>query len=189
MEANEPHTLCYEWYVSDDGTDCYLVETYADSEPKHSVAPVSPAEKTAQDARRGHNRGSAPAWLSQRASARGAIRDGANKVRSASHRLHTLAVFVSRSIFEPSRALLGTSAKAAGEPRSGPATASVASPGGRGIQLATPPAGNERYCSMAIARGEAFTEAAARKPRQLRWSIELPKSRWKRGRPPLTIGL
>ena len=32
VRANEPETLCYEWYVSDDGTDCYLVETYADSE-------------------------------------------------------------------------------------------------------------------------------------------------------------
>jgi len=31
VRANEPETLCYEWYVSDDGTDCYLVETYADS--------------------------------------------------------------------------------------------------------------------------------------------------------------
>ena len=32
VEANEPRTLCYEWYVSDDGTEGYLVETYADSE-------------------------------------------------------------------------------------------------------------------------------------------------------------
>lgn len=32
VKANEPETLCYEWYVSDDGADCYLVETYADSE-------------------------------------------------------------------------------------------------------------------------------------------------------------
>jgi len=32
VEANEPNTLCYEWYVSDDGTDCYLVESYTDSE-------------------------------------------------------------------------------------------------------------------------------------------------------------
>ena len=31
VEASEPETLCYEWYVSDDGTEGYLVETYADS--------------------------------------------------------------------------------------------------------------------------------------------------------------
>ena len=31
VEANEPDTLCFEWYVSDNGTDGYLVETYTDS--------------------------------------------------------------------------------------------------------------------------------------------------------------
>jgi hypothetical protein len=32
VEANEPNTLCFEWYVSDDGADSYLVESYPDSE-------------------------------------------------------------------------------------------------------------------------------------------------------------
>jgi quinol monooxygenase YgiN len=32
VEADEPGTLCYEWYVSDDGSDCYLVEAYTDSD-------------------------------------------------------------------------------------------------------------------------------------------------------------
>lgn len=32
VEGSEPDTLCYEWYVNDEGTDCYLVETYADSD-------------------------------------------------------------------------------------------------------------------------------------------------------------
>jgi len=31
-ETTEPDTLCYEWYVSEDGTDCYLVETYTTSD-------------------------------------------------------------------------------------------------------------------------------------------------------------
>ena len=31
VAENEPETLCYEWYVSDDGTEGYLIETYADS--------------------------------------------------------------------------------------------------------------------------------------------------------------
>lgn len=32
VEADEPDTLCYEWYVSDDGADCYLIEAYTDSD-------------------------------------------------------------------------------------------------------------------------------------------------------------
>ena len=32
VELSEPDTLCYEFYVSDDGTEGYMVETYADSE-------------------------------------------------------------------------------------------------------------------------------------------------------------
>lgn len=30
-EANEPGTLIYEWFISDDGTRCYIYERYADS--------------------------------------------------------------------------------------------------------------------------------------------------------------
>jgi quinol monooxygenase YgiN len=32
VEAGEPDTVCFEWYVSDVGTDCYLVESYDSSE-------------------------------------------------------------------------------------------------------------------------------------------------------------
>jgi len=32
VEANEPDTLAYEFYVSDDGTEAYAVSTFRDSE-------------------------------------------------------------------------------------------------------------------------------------------------------------
>ena len=32
VEASEPDTLCYEWYLSEDGADGYVVEWYTSSE-------------------------------------------------------------------------------------------------------------------------------------------------------------
>ena len=32
VENTEPDTLCYDWYVNENGTDCYLVETYVNSD-------------------------------------------------------------------------------------------------------------------------------------------------------------
>ena len=32
VEAEEPGTRSYEWFLSDDGADCYLTEVYADSD-------------------------------------------------------------------------------------------------------------------------------------------------------------
>jgi quinol monooxygenase YgiN len=31
-DANEPNTLAYEWYVSEDGKTCHLLETFKDSD-------------------------------------------------------------------------------------------------------------------------------------------------------------
>ena len=30
-EANEPNTLNYEWFISEDGSNCHIYERYADS--------------------------------------------------------------------------------------------------------------------------------------------------------------
>jgi quinol monooxygenase YgiN len=32
VETNEPTTLCYEWFISEDGSSCYLIESYGDAE-------------------------------------------------------------------------------------------------------------------------------------------------------------
>jgi quinol monooxygenase YgiN len=32
VEANEPNTLSYEWFLSDDESKCYVLEIYKDSE-------------------------------------------------------------------------------------------------------------------------------------------------------------
>jgi quinol monooxygenase YgiN len=32
VEANEPNTLSYEWFLSDDESKCYVVQRYRDSE-------------------------------------------------------------------------------------------------------------------------------------------------------------
>jgi quinol monooxygenase YgiN len=32
VDANEPNTLTYEWYLSEDGSKCYIVETFKDSD-------------------------------------------------------------------------------------------------------------------------------------------------------------
>ena len=32
VEANEPNTLSYEWFLSDDESKCYVVQVYEDSE-------------------------------------------------------------------------------------------------------------------------------------------------------------
>jgi quinol monooxygenase YgiN len=55
VEANEPNTICYEWYLSNDESKCYVVQIYKDSEsvmahlgnivdlmgPFHEVAPLT----------------------------------------------------------------------------------------------------------------------------------------------------
>jgi quinol monooxygenase YgiN len=44
VEAEEPDTLAYEWYVSADGTECYFHEWLADSEAfRAHVAHVGPS--------------------------------------------------------------------------------------------------------------------------------------------------
>ena len=55
VEANEPNTLSYEWFLSNDESKCYVVQLYKDSEavmahlgnigdlmgPFHEVAPLT----------------------------------------------------------------------------------------------------------------------------------------------------
>ena len=55
VEANEPNTLSYEWFLSNDESKCYVVQSYKDSEavmahlgnigdlsgPLHEVAPLT----------------------------------------------------------------------------------------------------------------------------------------------------
>ncbi len=55
VEANEPNTLSYEWFLSNDETKCYVVQIYKDSDagmahlgniadlmvPFHQVAPLT----------------------------------------------------------------------------------------------------------------------------------------------------
>ncbi len=55
VEANEPNTLSYEWFLSNDESKCYVVQSYKDSEavlahlanigdlsgPLHQVAPLT----------------------------------------------------------------------------------------------------------------------------------------------------
>ena len=31
-DVNEPNTLVYEWYISEDGSECHLLETFKDSD-------------------------------------------------------------------------------------------------------------------------------------------------------------
>ncbi len=31
-EANEPTTLAYEWFIDEDGSSCYLIESYGNAE-------------------------------------------------------------------------------------------------------------------------------------------------------------